>query len=153
MTRWLNQEQQKHWRAWIASSTLLTDRLSRELQESSNLTINDYEILVRLSESDNRAMRMSELASQTLLSRSRLSHQIDRMEKAGLVERTVCDTDRRGQVAHMSELGWQTLVDAAPAHVESVRKHVLDVLTDEEFVALGSALSKIADHLESLDDD
>jgi DNA-binding MarR family transcriptional regulator len=152
MTRWLNQEQQKHWRAWIATSTLLTDRLSRELQDANGLTINDYEILVRLSESDGRAMRMSELASQTLLSRSRLSHQIDRMEKAGLVERTVCTTDRRGQVAQLTDLGWQTLVKAAPEHVESVRKHFVDILSGEEFAALGAALRKIADHLESLDD-
>jgi len=152
MTRWLNQKQQHHWRAWIATSILLTDRLSRELQDSNNLTINDYEILVRLSESDGRAMRMSELASQTLLSRSRLSHQIDRMEKAGLVERAVCDTDRRGQLAQMTELGWQTLVKAAPNHVASVREHFVDILTDDEFAALGMALRKIADHLESLDD-
>ena len=152
MTRWLNQKQQHHWRAWIATSILLTDRLSRELQDANNLTINDYEILVRLSESDGRAMRMSELASQTLLSRSRLSHQIDRMEKAGLVERAVCDTDRRGQLAQITELGWQTLVKAAPNHVASVREHFVDILTDDEFAALGMALRKIADHLESLDD-
>ena len=152
MTRWLNQEQQKHWRAWIATSILLNDRLSRELQDFSGLTINDYEILVRLSEAHDRSMRMSELATQTLLSRSRLSHQIDRMEKAGLVERAVCDTDRRGQIARMTELGWQTLVKAAPDHVESVRTHFVDILSDEEFAALGTSLRKIADHLESLDD-
>lgn len=152
MTRWLNQEQQKHWRAWIATSILLNDRLSRELQESNGLTINDYEILVRLSEAQDRSMRMSELATQTLLSRSRLSHQIDRMEKAGLVERAVCDTDRRGQIARMTELGWQTLVKAAPDHVESVRTHFVDILSDEEFAGLGTSLRKIADHLESLDD-
>jgi len=152
MTRWLNREQQKYWRAWIATSILLHNRLSQELQHSDNLTINDYEILVRLSEVDGRAMRMSELATQTMLSRSRLSHQIDRMERAGLVERTACDTDRRGQVATMTEIGWQALIKAAPNHVESVREHFVDLLTDEEFAALGSALRKIADHLESLDD-
>jgi len=152
MTRWLNREQQKHWRAWIATSILLNNRLSQELQLSDDLTINDYEILVRLSETEGRAMRMSELATQTMLSRSRLSHQIDRMERAGLVERTVCDTDRRGQVATMTDIGWQALVKAAPHHVESVREHFVDLLTDEEFTALGKALRKIADHLESLHD-
>jgi len=95
---------------------------------------------------------MSELASQTLLSRSRLSHQIDRMSKAGLVERTVCDTDRRGQLARLTDLGWDTLVKAAPDHVESVRTHFVDILTEEEFAALGLTLRKIANHLESLDD-
>jgi len=152
MTRWLNQEQQKHWRAWIATSILLNDRLNRELQEAHALTINDYEILVRLSEAPDRRMRMSELAKQTLLSRSRLSHQIDRMEKAGLVNRTVCETDRRGQIARMTDVGWQTLVKAAPSHVNSVRDHFVDILTDEEFAALGTSLRKIAEHLESLDE-
>jgi DNA-binding MarR family transcriptional regulator len=152
MTRWLNQDQQKNWRAWISTSILLSNRLSQELSEDNGLTLNDYEILVRLSESDGRAMRMSELANQTLLSRSRLSHQIDRMSKAGLVERAVCDTDRRGQLARMTDLGWEKLVKAAPDHVESVRKHFVDILTDDEFTALGLALRKIADHLESLDD-
>ena len=152
MTRWLNREQQKHWRAWIATSILLHNRLSQELQHSDNLTMNDYEILVRLSEADDRSMRMNELATQTMLSRSRLSHQVDRMERAGLVERTVCDTDRRGQIAKMTESGWKALVTAAPSHVQSVREHFVDLLTDEEFAALGSALRKIADHLESLND-
>ena len=152
MTRWLNREQQKHWRAWIATSILLHNRLSQELQHSDNLTMNDYEILVRLSEADERSMRMNELATQTMLSRSRLSHQVDRMERAGLVERTVCDTDRRGQIAKMTESGWKALVTAAPSHVQSVREHFVDLLTDEEFAALGSALQKIADHLESLND-
>ena len=152
MTRWLDQAQQMHWRAWIATSNLLNDRLSRELQELHGLTINDYEILVRLSESEGRAMRMSELATQALLSRSRLSHQIDRMQKAGFVERVVCDTDRRGQIAQMTEHGWETLVKAAPDHVESVRKHFVDLLSEDEFAALGASLRKIADHLESLND-
>jgi len=151
MTRWLDQDQQKHWRAWISTSILLSNRLSHELSEANGLTLNDYEILVRLSESDDRAMRMSELANQTLLSRSRLSHQIDRMEKAGLVERMVCDTDRRGQLARMTDVGWDTLVKAAPDHVESVRRNFVDILTEDEFTALGLALRKIADHLESLD--
>ena len=74
------------------------------------------------------------------------------MERAGLVERTVCDTDRRGQIAKMTESGWKALVTAAPSHVQSVREHFVDLLTDEEFAALGSALQKIADHLESLND-
>ena len=83
MTRWLTAEQQKNWRAWLSASQLLNDQLSRELQDKHGMTIADYEILVRLSEAPERRLRMSELAEQTLSSRSRLSHQIDRMEKAG----------------------------------------------------------------------
>ena len=150
MTRWLTKEQQVHWRSWITASTVLHEQLSRELQESHGLTITDYEILVRLSESENHSIRMSDLAAKTLLSRSRLSHQIDRMETAGLVTREVCADDRRGQLAVLTTTGMKTLVSAAPLHVSGVRKHFVDVLTDAEFQALGSAAKKIADHLDSL---
>ena len=150
MTKWLTKDQQANWRAWITTSTLLQEQLSRELQESHGLTITDYEILVRLSETKERSVRMSELADKTLLSRSRLSHQIDRMERAGLVERTVCADDRRGQLCVLTDKGWKTLVAAAPDHVAGVRSHFVDVLTEAEYNALGNALKKVASHLESL---
>lgn len=150
MTRWLTKEQQSHWRSWRTVATVLPEQLSRELQELHGLTGTDYEILVRLSESENKSIRMSDLAAQTLLSRSRLSHQIDRMEAAGLVTREICADDRRGQLAVLTNVGMKTLVAAAPDHVEGVRKHFVDILTDAEYKALGSALKKIADHLDSL---
>lgn len=150
MTRWLSKEQQGHWRSWLTASTVLNEQLSRELQELHGLTITDYEILVRLSESENRSIRMSDLAALTLLSRSRLSHQIDRMEAAGLVAREVCADDRRGQLAVLTNAGMKALVAAAPDHVEGVRKHFVDLLTDAEYKALGNAVKKIADHLDSL---
>jgi len=150
MTRWLSKEQQSHWRSWITASTVLHEQLSRELQEKHGLTITDYQILVRLSESENRSNRMSDLASLTLLSRSRLSHQIDRMEAAGLVSREVCPDDRRGQLAVLTNAGMKALVAAAPDHVEGVRKHFVDLLTDAEYKALGNAAKKFADHLDSL---
>jgi len=150
MTRWLSKEQQVHWRSWLTASTALREQLSRELQEVHGLTITDYEILVRLSESENKSIRMSDLATQTLLSRSRLSHQIDRMETAGLVSRAVCPDDRRGQLAVITNAGMKALVAAAPDHVDGVRKHFVDILTDAEYKALGSAAKKIADHLDSL---
>ncbi len=150
MARWLNKDQQKYWRHYIAANTMLHDRLSRELQESFDLTINDYEIMVRLSESEQRQMRMSDLARKCFLSRSRLSHQIDRMAKAGLVNRVQCPDDRRGQYAQLTDQGMATLVAAAPTHVEGVRVHLLDVLTDDEFTALGQMMKKLATHLESL---
>ncbi len=152
MTRWLSSEQQQYWRAWLAAETLLKEQLDRELQESHGLTIADYEILVRLSESPERRVRMSELAEKTLASRSRLSHQIDRMEKQNLVERAACADDRRGQWAILTDTGWNALVAAAPDHVEGVRTHLLDLLTEEEFAALGKSLKKVAAHLESLGD-
>jgi DNA-binding MarR family transcriptional regulator len=149
VTRWLSEEEQRHWRSWLAASTLLYDRLNRDLQSQHGLTMADYEILVRLSESADRRMRMSDLAEVTLSSRSRLSHQVDRMVKAGLVERQQCEQDRRGAFAALTDRGWQTLVAAAPDHVESVRTHLVDQLSSREFAALGSSCRKIADPLES----
>ncbi len=141
--RWLNDSEQRAWRAWIASSQLLLDRLSRDIHAQHGLTMADYEILVRLSESADHRVRMSELADRTLASRSRLSHQIDRMEKRGFVLREQCTDDKRGQFAVLTETGWQTLVAAAPDHVESVRTHLVDVLSPAEFAALGVACEKI----------
>ena len=149
MTKWLTKDQQAHWRAWITASNVLPELLSRDLQEAFGLTINDYEILVRLSETPNRQMRMSELAQKSLLSRSRLSHQIDRLEDRGLVTRRICEDDRRGQHCAMTTKGWEALVAAAPLHVAGVRRHFLDQLTDAEYEALGKALGKVAKHLDA----
>jgi DNA-binding MarR family transcriptional regulator len=149
VTRWLTENEQRHWRAWLSATHLLADRLQRDLQETHGLSAADYEILVRLSEAPERRLRMSELAEQTLSSRSRLSHQIARMEDADLVERQTCASDRRGQWAVMTGHGWDVLVAAAPEHVESVRTHLLDPLTPAEFAALGKACAKITTALES----
>ncbi|MFA7324115.1 MAG: MarR family transcriptional regulator [Candidatus Nanopelagicales bacterium] len=150
MTNWLSEEQQKIWRSWMSATALLPEQLGRDLQRDSGLTNADYEILVWLSEFPDRRIRMSDLADRTLSSRSRLSHQIDRMERAGLVSREVCENDRRGSFAVLTDKGWELLVSAAPAHVESVRRHLVDVLTPEEFEALGRACSKVSEHLQSL---
>jgi DNA-binding MarR family transcriptional regulator len=149
MTRWLAADQQQHWRAYIAATTLLTDKLNREMQAAHGIPMADYEILVRLSEAPDRRLRMSQLAEFTLASRSRLSHQIDRLEKVGLVVREACETDKRGANAVLTELGWTTLVAAAPTHVTGVREHFVDLLTDEQFAALGDALAIVADHLQA----
>jgi len=150
MTEWLSKEQQASWRAWLSATTLLPEQLGRDLQCESGLTLPDYEILVRLSESPDRRIRMSDLADQTLASRSRLSHQVDRMEKAGLVSRESCADDRRGSFAVLTNEGWERLVAAAPTHVESVRTHLVDVLTPEEFEALGRMCAKVNEHLQML---
>lgn len=149
MTRWLSSDQQVDWRAFLSVISLLPDQFSRELQAEHGLTMSDYEILVRLSESECRSMRMSELAEKTLSSRSRLTHQIDRMVEAGYVTRRVCSDDKRGYFAEMTEAGWEKLVSAAPYHVESVRQHLVDVLTVDEFKALGTISSKILNSLDA----
>ncbi len=148
MTRWLSEDEQRAWRAWISASQLLNHRLNAELQRQHGLTMADYEILVQLSESPERRLRMSELAERTYASRSRLTHQIDRMVKAGLVERQECDLDRRGAFAALTDKGWQAIVTAAPDHVESVRTFLIDALGPKDFEALGTACLRIADKVQ-----
>jgi DNA-binding MarR family transcriptional regulator len=153
MTEWLTIDEQQSWRAYLAATTLLAEKLSRELQAAHGITMADYEILVRLSEAPDRRLRMSQLASHTLASRSRLSHQVDRLEKTGLVERQACEDDRRGANAVLTETGWNLLVAAAPTHVEGVRRHLVDLLTDDQFAQLGAALGIVAGHLQGLEPD
>ncbi|HEX4817726.1 MAG TPA: MarR family transcriptional regulator, partial [Nonomuraea sp.] len=137
------------WRTHLALHKLLMHRLDRELQEHS-LSLNDYEILVNLSESQGRRMRMSDLADATIQSRSRLSHQISRMEAKGLVVREDCHDDRRGTFAVLTEEGWETIQRVAPHHVLSVREHFVDRLTDDQLTALEAAYAPIVDHLKKL---
>ncbi|ADI06871.1 MarR family transcriptional regulator [Streptomyces bingchenggensis BCW-1] len=145
-TRWLSDEEQGAWRIHLDVSRLLTYQLERDLQPFG-LTMNDYEILVNLSESEGHRMRMSDLAAATLQSKSRLSHQITRMENAGLVRREHCESDRRGLFACLTEDGWETMRKVAPHHVESVRKHFIDLLSPEALDALHTSLTPIAEHL------
>ena len=147
MTRWLTDDEQQAWRAWIAASLLLPDRLSRELQERADISLPDYEILVYLSEAPDRRLRMSELADRTLSSRSRLSHQVDRLSDAGLVDRQPCSDDRRGYFAVLTPQGWDFLVASAPTHVASVREHLVDALTPDEFAEFGRLCAKVAERL------
>ncbi|MFD9126924.1 MarR family winged helix-turn-helix transcriptional regulator [Kitasatospora sp. NPDC059571] len=148
-TPWLSTREQQFWRAHLEVSKLLEYQLSRELQPH-NLAINDYEILVVLSEAPERRMRMTDLATATLQSKSRLSHQITRMEGAGLVLRQECPGDRRGLYAHLTEQGWEMLQQVAPDHVRSVRRHFVDRFTPEQIDALYEALAPVADHLRAL---
>ncbi|WP_049564287.1 MarR family winged helix-turn-helix transcriptional regulator [Streptomyces sp. SBT349] len=145
-TRWLSDAEQRAWRTHLEVSRLLTHRLERDLQPFG-LTINDYEILVNLSESAEHRMRMSDLAAATLQSKSRLSHQITRMERSGLVRRENCDSDKRGLFAVLTERGWGTMREVAPHHVASVRRHFVDLLTPEGLESLYHALVPVAEHL------
>ena len=130
--RWLDAEEQKAWRAWLYSSLLLQDRLDRELTHETGISHAYYEILVALSETPGRMMRMSELADRCLSSRSRLSHAVSRLEERGWVRRQVCEEDGRGQLAVLTDDGFEALEAAAPIHVESVRTHLFDQLTREQ---------------------
>jgi DNA-binding MarR family transcriptional regulator len=148
-TPWLSAEEQRLWRAHLEVGRLLMYQLERELQPYG-LSTNDYTILVELSEAPQRRMRMTDLATATLQSKSRLSHQITRMETAGLVTREGCPGDRRGLYAVLSEEGWNTMRAVAPTHVRSVRDHFIDRLDPEQVTAMYAALGPIAEHLREL---
>jgi len=146
-TVWLSEPQQRAWRAYINGSTLLFERLDRDLREQFDVSLPEYEILVRLSEQPDRCLRMAVLASSVSHSRSRVTHTIARMEGKDLVERSACPSDGRGVVASLTEKGWNCLVAAAPVHVEGVRKHLVDVANEEDLAAVGRVFAEVGRRL------
>ncbi|MDG4759193.1 MarR family transcriptional regulator [Micromonospora sp. WMMD710] len=147
MTRWLDPDEQRTWRAYLAASRALMDTLDRELQRDAGMPHAYYEILVRLSETPGRQLRMSDLAQAAGSSRSRLSHAVARLEAAGWVRREECPTDRRGQIAVLTDEGFATLAAAAPGHVEGVRRHLFDALSPAQVDQLRRISETLAEHL------
>ena len=150
-TRWLDADEQRAWRAYMYSWMLLDDRLDRELTREAGISHAYYEILVQLSETEGRALRMSELADRCLSSRSRLSHAVSRLEERGWVRRQVCPDDGRGQLAVLTDEGFAALVDAAPVHVESVRRNLFDQLSPEQVAAMRDIGETLLRHLSAPD--
>ncbi|MET7371989.1 MarR family winged helix-turn-helix transcriptional regulator [Micromonospora arida] len=147
MTRWLDPDEQRTWRAYLTASRVLMDTLDRELQRDAGMPHAYYEILVQLSEAPGRQLRMSQLAQAAGSSRSRLSHAVARLEAAGWVRREDCPTDRRGQIALLTDEGFATLAAAAPGHVEGVRRHLFDALSPAEVDQLRRISETLAEHL------
>jgi DNA-binding MarR family transcriptional regulator len=147
-TRWLDDDEQRAWRAYLLGTTLLMERLDRDLR-AHGLSLPEYEILVRLSEAEDRRLRMAALADSVKNSRSRITHTIARMERAGLVERRSCDSDGRGVFAQLTDVGYRKLAEAAPRHVESVRHALVDVISREDMMAVGRAFGAVVSELES----
>ncbi|MEO3775154.1 MarR family transcriptional regulator [Micromonospora sp. B9E7] len=147
MTRWLDPDEQRTWRAYLTASRVLMDTLDRELQRDAGMPHAYYEILVQLSEAPGRQLRMSELAQAAGSSRSRLSHAVARLEAAGWVRREDCPTDRRGQIALLTDKGFATLAAAAPGHVEGVRRHLFDALSPAQVDQLRRISETLAEHL------
>jgi DNA-binding MarR family transcriptional regulator len=145
--RWLDDDEQRTWRAFLTAQLLLTDRLERQLQRDSGLPHAYYEILVRLSEAPDRTLRMSQLADSSLSSRSRLSHAVARLEAAGWVRRRACDEDRRGSFAELTPEGLAKLDEAARGHVEAVRTNLFDALSREQQHALRDIGDTLVAHL------
>ncbi|HEY8718556.1 MarR family winged helix-turn-helix transcriptional regulator [Pengzhenrongella sp.] len=139
---WLDEEEMRAWRAFIATSALLDRRLDQQLRADAGLSHLQYGILVRLSAADGHAMRMTELADDLLNSKSGLTYQVSQLENAGLVERAPCKVDVRGVYAVLTDKGRQLLERAAPGHVDAVRELLIDVLTRDQITAIADGLGE-----------
>ena len=148
---WLTDDEQQAWRATVQLSQLLLRQLDRDLV-AHGLNGRDYEILVDLSEAPDHRLRMTDLADATSQSRSRLSHQISRMEKRGLVRRDDCEGDKRGTFAVLTKAGFETIERVAPSHVDNVRRHFIDRLTPRQLDEVTEAFQPIVDYLRKIRD-
>lgn len=131
-TRWLTAEEQRTWRTFLSACRRLFTEMEGHLQHIAGIPHAYYEILVQLSEAPGRELRMTQLADASISSKSRLSHAVARLEERGWVERAACPTDRRGQVARLTDEGFAALAAAAPGHVEQIRQMVFDQLSPEQ---------------------
>ncbi len=141
--RLLSEAQMRAWRAFLGASTLVSAHLNHELDEAAAISMYEYEILVRLFESEAGRVRMSQLADQVSYSRSRLTHTVGRLERAGYVLRSSCPNDRRGVYAHLTKAGYEFLAQTAPIHLDGVRRHLIDRFTPSELATLTELLEKI----------
>ncbi|WP_393058737.1 MarR family winged helix-turn-helix transcriptional regulator [Streptomyces sp. LN549] len=143
--RWLSEEEQSVWRAYLHATTLLEDHLDRQLQRDAGMPHIYYGLLVQLSQAPRRRqMRMTELAKDAKITRSRLSHAVARLEKSGWVRREDCPSDKRGQNAVLTEEGYEMLRRSAPGHVSAVRQAMFDRLTPEQVRSLGEIMQVMA---------
>lgn len=147
-TRWLTPEERTAWLRLIAVVELLPGVLDAQLRRDSGLTHFDYFVLAMLSEAPDRTMRMTSLAQRTNATLPRLSHVVQRLEKRGLVERRPCPEDGRATNASLTAAGWETVVAAAPGHVETVREHVIDPLTPAQVAQLTRIGDAMLDRLD-----
>ncbi|ATY15974.1 MarR family transcriptional regulator [Amycolatopsis sp. AA4] len=149
--RWLDPAEQRAWRAYIVASLRLRQRLHRELTESHGISLADYEVLVCLNLTPDRCTRMTELAALLGSTKSRLSHQIGKLEVAGLVTRRPDPEDKRGVLTELTDAGLRVLAEAAPTHVRGAREHLIDLLTPDEQTAVATAFTRVLEHLDDVE--
>lgn len=147
--RWLTAREQVAWRAYLDMTAKLTAKLNRDMQQQSGISIADYSVLVQLSEQVDGRIRVLELARALGWEKSRLSHQLTRMQQRGLVERSHCTEDRRGAWIVLTDKGRETTVAAAPRHVESVRRYLFSEVSAEDADALARIARTVADAVDA----
>lgn len=141
--KWLTPQQQRAWRAYMDGSQRLMADLNRQLQRDSALSFADYRILVKLSEAPGRSLRMSDLADGVFSSRSRLTHQIRRLEGQRVVRRIPAEDDGRGVLAQLTDEGMRRLRAAAPGHVAAVRRYFVELFTPQQLAAVAAAMELV----------
>ncbi len=146
--RWLDDDQQRTWRAWLTVAELLPRELDAQLQRDAGISHAAYVVLAMLSESPSRSRRMSDLARRANQSQSRLSHTVARLEDRGWVRRERSTEDGRGNVAVLTDSGWDIVRSVAPGHVDAVRSAMFDPLTAEETQTFGAVLETIMERLD-----
>ncbi|MDJ0380035.1 MarR family transcriptional regulator [Streptomyces sp. G-G2] len=146
-TRWLDDDEMRAWKGFLAASALVNRRLDQQLKDDSGLSHAQYEILVRLADAADGELRMTELAHGLINSKSGLTYQVTQMEKAGLVRRRSCPSDVRGVFAVLTDVGRERLAQAAPGHVGAVREALIDVLTPQQLAALADGLGEVSRRL------
>ena len=140
---WLSDEQQSVWRAFLRMSGGLTECIERDLQQGAGMPHAYYLILAMLSEAPDRSLRMNQLAAVVRASQSRVSHAIARLEDAGWVRRIPAPGDRRGQIATLTDAGFERLLEVAPGHAETVRSIMFDPLSPEQLAQFGTICQTI----------
>jgi DNA-binding MarR family transcriptional regulator len=136
MTQWLTADEQRAWRGLLQMSSRLDARLNRDLQQTSGLSLADYDVLVLLTEAPDGRLRMFQLLDDLQWEQSRLSHHIARMQRRGLVAREECTTDKRGAFVVLTDAGRDAIEKAAPGHVDTVRRLVFDGMSKEQVAML-----------------
>ena len=147
MSRWLTEDEQRAWRGLLRMTSQLNARMNRQLQDEYGLSLADYDVLVVLSEAPEDRLRVFEIAHALAWEQSRVSHQIARMQRRGLVAREECKTDARGAFAVLTDVGRAAIERAAPAHVDTVRRLVFDGLGPDQVAALAAISSHVLDRL------
>jgi DNA-binding MarR family transcriptional regulator len=142
--RRLSEREQRAWRAFLATTQSLYDALDRQLQRDAGMPHAYYVLLAMLAEAPDRALRMTDLATVTNSAQSRISHAVARLEEAGWVRRKKCPTDRRGNIAVLTDEGFAALVKATPGHVATVREQLFDALAPEQVEALTAICEAVA---------
>ena len=141
--RWLDDTEQRTWRAFLATIELLNTALDRQLQRDAGMTQGTYVVLAMLSEAPDRSLRMTDLARLANSTPSRLSHAMARLEERGWVTRCRAAADGRGTVATLTDAGWEVVVATAPGHVAAVREHLFDRLTADQVRVLGEVCDAV----------